>query len=85
SSCSTGDLKCCNSMKNASDPSVASMAGLLGILLGPITGQVGLDCSPISVISIASGNACKAQAVCCTDNSYASGSLISLGCLPVQL
>ncbi|TFK93317.1 fungal hydrophobin, partial [Polyporus arcularius HHB13444] len=83
SSCSTGELKCCDTVKSASDPSTATLAGLLGVVLGSVTGQVGLDCTPISVVSIASGNACSAQAVCCTNNSY--GTLVSAGCIPVKL
>ncbi|KAI0718212.1 fungal hydrophobin-domain-containing protein [Cerioporus squamosus] len=83
SSCSTGSMQCCNSVKNATDPSIQSTAGLLGIPLGPLTGQVGLSCSPIGIISILSGNTCKAQAVCCTNNAY--GSLLSTGCVPISL
>lgn len=61
-----------HNLLQASDPSTATLAGLLGVVLGPVTGEVGIDCSPISVIAIASGNACSAQAVCCTNNSYVS-------------
>ncbi|KAF9027197.1 fungal hydrophobin [Hymenopellis radicata] len=80
--CNTGPIQCCNSVQNASSPSVQSLAGLLGIALGSITAQVGLDCSPISVIGVG-GSSCSANPVCCEDNS--NGGLISLGCLPVSL
>ncbi|KAI0070825.1 fungal hydrophobin [Panus rudis PR-1116 ss-1] len=81
-SCSTGEMQCCNSVQQANDPSVAALTGLLGIVLGPIDGLVGVTCNPIQVIGVGGGN-CKAQAVCCTNNSF--GSLISLGCVPVSL
>ncbi|KAG6917129.1 hypothetical protein DXG01_003795 [Tephrocybe rancida] len=37
----TGTQQCCDSVQAASDPIVGLLAGLLGIVLGPITGQVG--------------------------------------------
>ena len=51
-SCSTGPIQCCNSVQSANSPSVGLLAGLLGIVLGPITGQVGLTCSPLNIIGI---------------------------------
>ncbi|EPQ54194.1 fungal hydrophobin [Gloeophyllum trabeum ATCC 11539] len=81
--CATGNLQCCNSVQNASDPAVATILGSLGIAVGSITGLVGLTCSPISVVGVGSGDACNESPVCCTDNSY--GSLISIGCVPVTL
>ncbi|KAF5350945.1 hypothetical protein D9757_013736 [Collybiopsis confluens] len=79
--CSTGPIQCCNSVSSTSNPTIASLAGLLGIVLPAVNVAVGLLCSPISAIGIG-GGACSAQAVCCEDNS---SSLISIGCLPVQL
>ncbi|KAI0719189.1 fungal hydrophobin-domain-containing protein [Cerioporus squamosus] len=78
SSCSTGPVQCCNSLQKADDPVVALLLGLLGIVLGPDV-EVGLTCSPISVIGIGSSS-CSAQTVCCEDNSH--GGLISIGCIP---
>ncbi|KAL0948211.1 hypothetical protein HGRIS_010817 [Hohenbuehelia grisea] len=80
--CNTGSIQCCNSTKKASDPVVGILAGLLGIVLGPITGQVGLTCTPLSVIGLG-GNSCTAQPVCCTGNSF--NGLIVLGCSPINL
>ncbi|KAI0371976.1 hypothetical protein BV20DRAFT_941118, partial [Pilatotrama ljubarskyi] len=59
------------------------LLGLLGIVLGDITGLIGLGCSPISVVGVGSGNACSANAVCCENNSV--GGLLSIGCLPIEL
>ncbi|KAE9407599.1 fungal hydrophobin, partial [Gymnopus androsaceus JB14] len=82
SSCSTGSVQCCDSVESASNPAVGLLLGLLGIVLQNLNVDVGLTCSPITVIG-ASGSSCSAQAVCCQDNSH--GGLISIGCVPVSL
>ncbi|KAF5350953.1 hypothetical protein D9757_013737 [Collybiopsis confluens] len=79
--CSTGSLQCCNSVSNASDPTIASLAGLLGIALPAINVGIGLLCSGISVIGVG-GGACSAQAACCNDNG---NGILSIGCLPISL
>ncbi|KAJ4470030.1 hydrophobin 2 [Lentinula edodes] len=82
SSCSTGDLQCCNSIQSSTDPSVAGILSLLGIVIQGVDILVGLTCSPITIIGL-ENDECSAQAVCCEDNS--NGGLISIGCLPVTL
>ncbi|RDB29812.1 Hydrophobin-3 [Hypsizygus marmoreus] len=82
SQCNTGAIQCCNSLQQANNPVVGLLAGLLGIILGPITGQVGLGCSPLSVIGIG-GNSCTAQPVCCTGNNFSG--LIVVGCTPINI
>ncbi|KAE9407600.1 hydrophobin 2 [Gymnopus androsaceus JB14] len=82
SSCSTGPVQCCNTVEPASSSAAAGLLGLLGIVLQDLTVDVGLTCSPITVIG-AAGGSCSAQAVCCQDNSH--GGLISIGCVPVTL
>ncbi|KAJ3719578.1 hydrophobin 2 [Lentinula guzmanii] len=79
--CSTGPVQCCQSVEPASSSGAASILSLLGIVLQDLTVDVGLTCSPITVIGTSSS--CSAQAVCCEDNSH--GGLISIGCLPVTL
>ncbi|KAJ4485426.1 hydrophobin 2 [Lentinula aciculospora] len=82
SSCSTGPVQCCDSVQSAnSSGGIAAILGLLGIVLQDLNVNVGLTCSPITVIGTSSS--CSAQAVCCEDNSH--GGLISIGCLPVTL
>ncbi|KAI0674333.1 fungal hydrophobin-domain-containing protein [Trametes maxima] len=83
SSCSTGPVQCCNSVTESNTASGNFLLGLLGIVLGDITGLIGLNCSPLSVVGVGSGNACSSNAVCCTNNNV--GGLISIGCLPVIL
>ncbi|KAH9849346.1 fungal hydrophobin-domain-containing protein [Lenzites betulinus] len=83
STCSTGPIQCCNSVESSSSAAGSLLLGLLGVVLGDITGLIGLDCSPLSVIGVGSGNACSSNAVCCQNNNV--GGLISIGCLPIEL
>ncbi|EMD32496.1 hydrophobin [Gelatoporia subvermispora B] len=82
SNCSTGPIQCCDSVETASDPAVATLLELLGIVVEGLDVLLGLNCSPVSVIGVGGGS-CSAEAVCCEDNSL--GSLISIGCVPVTL
>ncbi|KAI0777707.1 fungal hydrophobin-domain-containing protein [Trametes elegans] len=77
SNCSTGNLQCCNSVVESNSDSANLLLGLLGIVLGDLTGLIGLNCSPLSVIGIGTGNACSSNAVCCTNNNV--GGLLSVG------
>ncbi|GJF00057.1 fungal hydrophobin [Phanerochaete sordida] len=80
--CSTGTLQCCQSTESSTSSAANLLAGLLGIVFnaGELVGQ---SCSPITVIDVGGSDACKAQAVCCTNNNV--GGLISIGCIPVEL
>ncbi|KAL1940962.1 hypothetical protein VTO73DRAFT_7598 [Trametes versicolor] len=83
SSCSTGPIQCCDSVQKADSTAATSILGSIGVVVQDVNALVGLNCSPISVVSVGAGNACSAEAVCCEDNSH--GTLISIGCLPVTL
>lgn len=48
--CNTGTISCCNSVQSSSSSLVTTLAGLLGVVLGGVTGQVGVSCSPITVV-----------------------------------
>ncbi|GLB42284.1 putative hydrophobin [Lyophyllum shimeji] len=80
--CNTGSIQCCNSVQQAGNPVVGILSGLLGVVLPSLTGQVGLNCSPLNVIGIG-GNSCNAQPVCCTGNNFSG--LLVLGCTPINL
>ena len=44
-----------------------------------VTGQLGLGCSPLSVVGAGGGNACSAQPVCCQNNNVVRNFLGILG------
>ncbi|GJF00058.1 fungal hydrophobin [Phanerochaete sordida] len=82
-SCSTGSVQCCDSTVSSTSAEGNLLAGLLGIVLGDITGLIGLTCSPISVVGVGSGSECSANVVCCSNTQV--GGLIGIGCLPITL
>ncbi|KAK7681934.1 hypothetical protein QCA50_014896 [Cerrena zonata] len=82
SSCTTGPVQCCDTVTTANNAAAAKVLGLLEIVVQDLNVLVGLTCSPISVIGVGS-NSCKANPVCCSDNSH--GSAVSIGCVPVSL
>lgn len=54
SQCNVGSLSCCDSTQTASSLSspILGLLSLLGVVVGDITGEVGLTCSPITVIGV---------------------------------
>ncbi|THV02182.1 fungal hydrophobin [Dendrothele bispora CBS 962.96] len=80
--CNTGSIQCCNSVQSANTGLVQGLLGLLGVAVGSVTGQVGVTCSPISVIG-AGGNSCSAQPVCCSNNNF--NGVVALGCTPINI
>ncbi|TFK64041.1 fungal hydrophobin [Pluteus cervinus] len=84
--CNTGEIHCCDSTHTSSEaaslPLVGLLLGLLGINLSDIIGDIGFNCSPLSILGIA-GNSCSAQPVCCTGNNFSG--LIVVGCSPINL
>ncbi|KAJ2914451.1 hypothetical protein MD484_g5979, partial [Candolleomyces efflorescens] len=81
-SCSTGPIQCCNSVQRAGAPSVATLLGLLGIVVQNANVPIGLTCTPITVIG-AGGNSCTAQTVCCQNNSF--NGVVAIGCTPINV
>ncbi|KAK0234679.1 hydrophobin 2 [Armillaria nabsnona] len=68
--CNSGSLQCCNT-KNAST--------FLGL-----TGLIGDQCSPLSVVGLLpSGAECTQQTVCCKDNS--ANALVANNCSPINI
>ena len=46
----------CDSVEDAHSDTVQTLLALLGAEVGPITGQVGVTCNPISVIAVSGNN-----------------------------
>ncbi|KAK1230282.1 hypothetical protein PQX77_006630 [Marasmius sp. AFHP31] len=80
--CNTGPVQCCNKVTKANDPTAAPILALVGAVVQDANVDVGLQCSPITVIGGSNGG-CNARPVCCENNSY--GTLISIGCIPITL
>ncbi|KAH7919199.1 fungal hydrophobin [Leucogyrophana mollusca] len=83
SQCNTGSLQCCTTTGSATSSSITGALGLLGIVLGPVEGLVGLGCTPITVVGAGSGATCTQEPVCCTGNEY--NGLVNIGCSPINL
>ncbi|KAH7912641.1 fungal hydrophobin [Hygrophoropsis aurantiaca] len=81
--CNTGSASCCDSTQSAEDFSKTDLADSLGLSTGDVTGLVGLDCTPISVIGVGSGCKANQEPVCCTDNTF--DGLVNMGCSPVNV
>ncbi|KIP11530.1 hydrophobin [Phlebiopsis gigantea 11061_1 CR5-6] len=81
-SCSTGSMQCCNTTVSSNSTEGNILSSLFG-LLGPLTGLLGINCSPLNVIGVDAGNDCTAAPVCCTNTQ--SGGLIGIGCVPISL
>ncbi|KAF8953919.1 fungal hydrophobin-domain-containing protein [Flammula alnicola] len=80
--CNTGSIQCCNSTQTSTAGPLGLLLGLLGIVVGDVTGLIGVTCSPITAIGVA-GNSCSAQPVCCTNNSF--NGIVALGCTPINI
>ncbi|KJA29741.1 hypothetical protein HYPSUDRAFT_196081 [Hypholoma sublateritium FD-334 SS-4] len=80
--CDTGSLQCCDSVQEATNPSMESLLGLLSVVVSDVTENVGVTCNPITVIG-ASGTSCSEQPVCCTDNTF--NGVIALGCTAINI
>ncbi|KAG2032424.1 hypothetical protein BDR03DRAFT_970119 [Suillus americanus] len=52
-------------------------------IFADVLGEVGLGCTPISVIGTGDGASCLQQPVCCSNESY--NGLVNIGCTPINL
>lgn len=84
--CNTGSLQCCNSVYQSQSQEGALLASLVGLNVQDLTGSIGANCSPLSVVGAGSGaqwcvtslgdidNADRKyssqQPVCCSNNSF---------------
>ena len=59
----------CTKYAQASSPSVSNLLGLLGVVVQGADAFVGLNCSPIPILGLASGASCSSEPVCCENNS----------------
>ncbi|KAK0215189.1 hydrophobin-251 [Armillaria nabsnona] len=81
-SCASGTVQCCDSVQSPTSSAVQTLLGQLGIPIGDVTANVGVTCSPISVIGVG-GTSCSNQAVCCQNNNF--NGVVALGCTPINV
>ncbi|KAI0262040.1 fungal hydrophobin, partial [Gloeopeniophorella convolvens] len=82
SQCNVSGLQCCNSVQTESNPAVALLLGLLGVVLSGVNVPIGVTCSPITVIGSGTSG-CNAEPVCCENNNF--NGVIAIGCSPINL
>ncbi|KAK0200386.1 fungal hydrophobin [Desarmillaria ectypa] len=82
SSCSSGNLQCCNSVQSGNSNAVSVLLGLLGVVLSDVTALVGITCTPITIVGVG-GTGCNQQSVCCQNNTF--NGIIAIGCVPINI
>ncbi|KAF7342373.1 Hydrophobin 2 [Mycena venus] len=73
--------QCCASVVPASSSAASAVAALVGLDLTGLLVDVGLSCSPITVI----GNNCGGTTVTCDAPEKEWGGLIAINCIPITL
>ncbi|KAL2835285.1 hypothetical protein BDW59DRAFT_6021 [Aspergillus cavernicola] len=78
-----GPVQCCGRHGSAEDPTILSMAQVLGVDIRGTPGtMIALNCNPITVTGQALSS-CGETPVCCRENLL--NGLINVGCVPVEL
>ncbi|KAJ7020726.1 fungal hydrophobin [Mycena alexandri] len=73
--------QCCASVVPASNRGAGIVAALLGLDISGLLVDVGLSCSPITVL----GNNCGGTTVTCDAPDKEWGGLIAINCIPITL
>ncbi|KAF7363062.1 Hydrophobin 2 [Mycena venus] len=73
--------QCCESVVPASSSTASLVAAIVGLDLTGILVDVGLSCSPITIL----GNNCGDTTVICQAPKEEWGGLISINCIPITL
>ncbi|PPQ98709.1 hypothetical protein CVT24_003417, partial [Panaeolus cyanescens] len=82
-SCNTGPVQCCGSLQAPSNYNAANIASLVGVAAQGITGQLGVQCNPITAIGVGSGANCASKPVCCEQNFQ--NQLVGVNCVPATV
>ncbi|KAM5536392.1 hypothetical protein V8D89_009931 [Ganoderma adspersum] len=64
-SCNTGSI-------SVSGSALLSALAEIGVNVQDVTGQIGLQSSPLSVVGVGGSSACSASPVCCQNNNVVS-------------
>ncbi|KIM37511.1 hypothetical protein M413DRAFT_30966 [Hebeloma cylindrosporum] len=82
-SCNSGPVQCCRSLHAAGSTGANTLLSLVGVVVQGITGQVGAQCNPITVIGAGAGANCASFPVCCEQNFFNQG--VGINCSPVTV
>ncbi|KAI6009964.1 hydrophobin-3 precursor [Pisolithus marmoratus] len=81
--CNTGTLQCCDQVQQAATAQqLLDSFGLVDVLAG-VTGLVGVNCNPISVLAAGNGAQCNTQPVCCTNDNMIGW--VNMGCMATNV
>ncbi|PIL33167.1 hypothetical protein GSI_04617 [Ganoderma sinense ZZ0214-1] len=81
--CNTGSLQCCNSVVDSQSPEGTAILSVVGVAAKDVTGLVGVECTPITVVGAGVSKSCTAEPVCCKNSGVGDG--VGIGCVPVSL
>ncbi|KAJ7027768.1 fungal hydrophobin [Mycena alexandri] len=73
--------QCCSSVVPSSNAGAGIVAALLGLDISGLLVDVGLSCSPITLL----GNNCGGTTVTCDAPDKEWGGLIAINCIPITL
>ncbi|KAJ7036448.1 hydrophobin [Mycena alexandri] len=73
--------QCCSSVVPASSSAASLVAAVVGLDLTGILVDVGLSCSPVTIV----GNNCGSTTVICQAPKAEWGGLIAINCIPITL
>ncbi|PPR08034.1 hypothetical protein CVT24_010833 [Panaeolus cyanescens] len=82
-SCNSGPVQCCNSLNDVSNVDATNIAALIGVAVSDLTGQIGLQCNPVTVIGVGAGANCASAPVCCEKNFQ--NQLVGINCTPITV
>ncbi|KAF9042980.1 hypothetical protein BJ165DRAFT_1328212, partial [Panaeolus papilionaceus] len=79
-SCNSGPVQCCGSLQAPSQYNAAAVASALGLAVQDVTGQLGVQCTPLTGIGAGTGNNCASSPLCCQRNFESQGA--GVNCSP---
>ncbi|KAF8877411.1 type 1 hydrophobin [Infundibulicybe gibba] len=80
-SCNTDSMYCCNQVHKSESAEYTDLVTEYGLNVKAITGNIGVNCSPITGLGVGGGPSCNQQPVCCSGNNF--NGLVVVGCSPI--
>ncbi|KAF9468231.1 hydrophobin 1 [Collybia nuda] len=80
--CTTGPIYCCNSLEQSQSAAGTKILAGVGIAAKDVTGLVGQNCSPTTIVGTGKGANCAQKPVCCEENK--DNGAVVIGCSPIE-